>query len=120
MINGLYKLTRKKTQIFHFRPGPATPRCPATFTCGGSELKVVEKYRYLGLILTEFIDYSETAKQVAAAAGRALGLLIAKSKAHGGMPYACFSHLYDALVQSVINYGSAVWGDREFSCISAV
>ena len=80
----------------------------------------MEKYRYLGLVLTEFLDYAVMARNVAAAAGRALGLLIAKSKAHGGMPYECFSHLYDALVQSVINYGAAVWGDRELSCIGAV
>ncbi len=61
-----------------------------------------------------------TAKHVADAAGRALGLLIAKSKAAGGLPYQCFSKLHDGLVQSVIDYGAAIWGVRDYSCISAV
>ena len=51
---------------------------------------------------------------------RALGLLIAKSKCNGGMPYECFTKLYDALVLSIINYGSAIWGAKEYSIINSV
>lgn len=80
----------------------------------------MDKYRYLGLTLTEFLDYSVMAKDVAGAAGRALGVLIAKSKANGGMPYECFSRLHDSLVYSIIDYGAAVWGDRDFSSVSSV
>ena len=54
------------------------------------------------------------------AAHRALGLLIAKSKCNGGMPYECFTKLYDALVLSIINYGSAIWGAKEYSIINSV
>ncbi len=36
------------------------------------------------------------------------------------MPYGVFSHLYDLLVQPVIDYGDAVWGTQEFSCVSAI
>lgn len=53
----------------------------------------MEKYKYLGLILTEFLDFHVMAKAVAASAGRALGVLIAKFKASGGMPYKCFTTL---------------------------
>ena len=109
-----------KSKVVHFRPGPATPRTVFEFTCGDKQIAVVSQYRYLGLVLTEFLDYSVTAKFVAQAATRALGLLIAKSKAHGGMPYNCFSKLYDALVQSIFSYGAAIWGDREFSSVNAV
>jgi hypothetical protein len=41
---------------------------------------VVSKYQYLGLLLTEFLDYNEMAKAVARSAGRALSLLIVKRK----------------------------------------
>ncbi len=91
-----------------------------SFYCGDTALKISEKYKYLGLLLTEHLDYNITAKMVAQAASRALGLVIAKDKAHGGMPFDCFTKLYDSVVQSVINYGAAVWGTKEFSCISAV
>ncbi len=53
-------------------------------------------------------------------ASRTLEFLIAKDKAHGGMPFICYSKLYDSLVQPVINYGAAIWGTKDYACISAV
>ncbi len=58
------------------------------------------------------------AKSVAQSATRALGLVIAKCKAHGGVPFNVFIQLYDALMQPIINYGASVWGNKEFTCIS--
>ena len=57
---------------------------------------------------------------MAKAASRALGILIAKSKALGGMPFKCFKKLYETMVLPVIHYGSAIWGHSEFTCISGV
>ena len=48
------------------------------------------------------------------------GLLIAKYKSIGGMPFNVFSKLYDNLVWPVISYGAAIWGTKSYSCISAV
>ncbi len=53
-------------------------------------------------------------------AGRTLGLLIAKSKTYGGLLYDCFTKLYDSLVQPITDYGSAIWGNKDNSCINAV
>ena len=75
---------------------------------------------YLGLLLHENLDFNITARTVAQSASRALGLLIAKSKALGGMPYKVFTKLYDTMVWPVVAYGAAVWGDKVFSCINAV
>ena len=60
------------------------------------------------------------AKQVAKSANRALGLVISKYKAFGGLPYNSYTKLYDSIIYSTISYGAAIWGDRSFSCISAV
>ena len=59
-------------------------------------------------------------KQVAQSASRALGLLIAKDKAFGGMPHECFSKCYDAIVQATIDYSASVWGIKLLSCINEV
>ena len=83
-------------------------------------IEIVSSYKYLGLVLNEFLDFQITAKVVSQSASRALGLLISKDKAFGGKPYECFSKCYDALVQSIINYGAAVWGSTGYSCIAAV
>ena len=61
-----------------------------------------------------------TAKLVAQIASRALGLLIAKCKSAGGMPYDVFTKLYDSMVCPVISYGAAVWGNKTYPCINAV
>jgi len=59
-------------------------------------------------------------KAVAQSAGRALGLIIAKSKAYGGIPYECFTKLYNALVIPIFNYGAAIWGTREFTHVNGI
>ena len=89
------------------------------FKCGPNVIDMTEKYKYLGLWFSNYLDLSYMAQQVAASAHSALGLLIAKSKSIGGLPHECYK-LYDAMVQSILDYGACIWGDREFSCINAV
>ena len=77
-------------------------------------------YKYLGLVLDAYLDYSVTAKFVAQSASRGLGLVIDKCKTVGGVPYNVFTKLYDSIVWPMISYGAAIWGHKEFTCISAV
>ena len=55
-------------------------------------------YKYLGLMLSYNLNFKVTAELAAKTAHRALGLLIVKSKAYGGMPFNCFKKFYDSLV----------------------
>ncbi len=71
-------------------------------------------------MFNEHLDKNMIAKSVAKSANRALGLLIAKCKVFGGMPHDVFTKLYDSLVAPVIEYATAIWGHKEFSCISTV
>lgn len=114
------QVNAKKTQVVHFRYGPSVNRTTFQFTCGVDCIKVVDKYRYLGLIFLEFLNFELMVKSVAQAAHRALGLLIAKDKVQGGMPFSCFSKLFDQLVQPIIDYGAGIWGHKSFSSISRV
>ncbi|KAH3859830.1 hypothetical protein DPMN_102651 [Dreissena polymorpha] len=117
-INNM-KINTDKSKIMHFRP-PSKQKTNFNFKCNDDVMECVESYRYLGLMLTDTLDYNVTAKHVAQSATRALGLIIAKFKALGGMPYEVFSKLYEACVWPTISYGAAIWGTREFSCINAV
>lgn len=83
-------------------------------------MEVVESYKYLGLLLNEYLDFSVTAKAVAKSASRALGLVIAKAKSFGGLPYRVFYKLYESIVCPVILYGAPIWGTACYSCIQAV
>ena len=71
-------------------------------------------------MLNDTLDYSLTAKHVAQAATRALGLLISKFKTLGGMPFQVYTKLYDSMVWPIISYGAAIWGTKEYFAINAV
>jgi len=108
-----------KSNIVHFR-SDSLPRSVFVFKCGDQVIEYTDKYKYLGLVFNEYINLSITAKMVAQSASRALGLVIAKCKLVGGVPYNVFTKLYDSIVWPVIAYGAAVWGHKNFSCITAV
>ena len=63
-------------------------------------------------MLTEHIDTNVMAKNVSMSANRALGLVIAKYKVFGGLPFGTFTELYRSIVMGTISYGAAIWGDR--------
>lgn len=108
-----------KTKVIHFR-SPSTPKSNMAFHFGHDDIETACQYTYLGILLTEHLDYTAMAAQVAKSANRALGLVISKYKAFGGLPFSTYSKLYDSIVWSTISYGAAIWGDREFTSINAV
>ena len=113
------KVNSNKSKVVHFR-GTHIPVSDFIFRCGQEVLQTVCDYDYLGLLINEFLDFTYTSQAVAKSANRALGLIICKAKAYGGMPYSCFTKLYNALVLPIITYGSAIWGDKSYSHIDAV
>ena len=62
---------------------------------------------HLGISVSEHLDYKITTKFVAHCAGRALGLLIAKSKSFDGLPYVMYTPncTIRICVVPVISYG---------------
>ena len=112
-------LNLDKTKIVHFR-NPATPKSNVGFVFDNETIEITNQYTYLRILLSEHLYYYLMAQQMAKSASRALGLIISKYKAFGGLPFSTFSKLFDSIVWSTINYEAAIWGDREFSCINAV
>ena len=108
-----------KSKQFHFRT-QSTDRTDFEFMLNDNILDIVPHYMYLGLLLTEVLNYNDMAKAVAKSASKSLtlGLLIAKCKANGGFEYSTFTKLFDSFVMSVIEYGASIWGSRDFSCIN--
>ena len=117
--NNCMSVNLKKSNVAHFRPSKIE-KTKYVFKFGNNIMDITEKYTYLGIMLTEHLDYNLMAKVVAQSASRALGLLITKCKSMGGLPFPVYTKLYDSLVQPVISYGAAVWGTKSYSCIEAV
>ncbi|XP_052808975.1 uncharacterized protein LOC128237452 [Mya arenaria] len=117
-INNMH-VNSTKSNIVHFRPNSVS-RTTYNFVSGSSQLTAVDRYTYLGVLFHEHLDLNVTVKSVAQSASRALGLLIAKCKIVGGLPYDVFTKLYDAVVWPVVGYSAPLWGYRSYACIEAV
>lgn len=117
--DNMMTINMDKTKVIHYR-NPSKERTCFSFTYSNQRIDVISSYRYLGLVLDEHLNYNVTAKAVAKAASRALGLIISKFKSAGGLPYSVFTKLYDTVVWRTISYGACIWGTNEYSCINAI
>jgi hypothetical protein len=113
------ELNQSKTSVMVFRRPSQTPGSHS-YTCGDIMVETVSSYKYLGLLLNETLDWDKTVKVLAKSASRALGVVIAKSKASGGFDYYTYTHLYDAAVRPILEYGAEIWGHKEYSSLNAV
>ena len=66
------KMYTSKSKVIHYRPRSQT-RTLVNFKCDGSHIHTVEHYRYLGVVLDEYLDFKVAADVLAAAGGRVLG-----------------------------------------------
>ena len=115
----MIKFNARKSNILHVRK-PQVPRTNFTFMLGETELCKVEQYRYLGIMINEFIDYNGIAKVLADSANRALGAVINKYKTLNGLGYYTYTQMFNSGVCPILDYGSEVWGFKKFSQIEAV
>ena len=91
--------TSASIQFLHY----ATQCTEVKFICWNAELENVKQYVCLGLVLTEFLDYSVMAKHVPNTAGRALSLVISKFNSAGGLSFSTFTTFFDSMVLSIID-----------------
>ena len=84
-----------------------------------NEVKYCDDYKYLGLWINEHLDTKEMVSKVNLAARRALGSLVGKAKALGGLSYTTYTYLYDTLVAPVMDYSSYIWGFEHYSTLEA-
>ena len=74
--------------IIHFRR-QSEAKTNSAFSVSDAHLKLTDQYVYLGMLLTEHLDYTAMAKHVSKSANRALSLIITK---HKWAYRACFSN----------------------------
>ncbi len=73
----------------------------------------MSQYKYLGLWLDEHLTLDTAVTELAKSASQALGVLISKYFARGGIDHKMFTSLYETLVQPILNYGAGLWGTKQ-------
>ena len=91
------QINSSKTNIIHFRK-MSQNKTNVTFYIGEHDIGVISQYKYLGCVLTEHLDFSETTKVLAKSARRALGALINKARNVNGSTFNVYSKLYETSV----------------------
>jgi hypothetical protein len=112
--NWRMKINPTKTNIVHFRK-QSQNKTDYLFKIGDDIISVAPSYKYLGCVLTDTLDFTETANILAESAGRALGGLLNKAKALNGLTFNVFTKLYDTSVIPVMDYSSGVWGYKKYA-----
>ena len=98
-----------KSKIVHFRK----VRVSITdflFTFQNKTVDIVQKYKYLGLILEEHLDFKASINELCSKGGRALGACISKFKTLKDVGYITYKKMFDCTVVPIIDYFAGVWG----------
>ncbi len=103
------KIYNDQTKVIHFR-NKSTKITDLTFQLGEHDVKKVDKYKYLGVYLYEYLDYQTIANILSGAAGTALGSVIPKFKSFRNVGFKTYSKLYHSGVVPILDYCSGVWG----------
>ena len=98
-----------KSKVVHFRK-KSHVRSDFEFHIGRNILHYVDQYKYLGVTLSEHLDFSITSSSLADLASRALGAVNSKFKVLKNMGFSSYSKLFDSCVSPILDYCSAVWG----------
>ena len=94
---------------------PQKRRARYMFVFGHNIVEFCEEYKYLGVTINEFLNYSKTTKELSNPAGRALGFVITKMIKNGGFPVNVYKTVVEACVFSISDYAGEVWGSHEYA-----
>ena len=107
------KISSDKTKVVHFRNSRRS--CTKfKFYLSNFELEIVNKYKYLGVIFDEYLNFKLCEETLAESAGRALSGIISKSKQIKDLGFQTFSKLFESGVIPILDYGSEIWGFNKF------
>ena len=98
-----------KSKIVHFRKVRVSIT-DFSFTFQNKTVDIVQKYKYLGLILEEHLDFKASINELCSKGGRALGACISKFKTLKDVGYITYKKLFDCTVVPIIDYFAGVWG----------
>ena len=108
-----------KTKIIVFKKGGRLPN-GLQFTYKGSNIEIVNRFSYLGILFTSGGSCFETQKTLA---GQALKAIFTLNKYLFNFASLKISHvldLFDKMVTPILNYGCEVWGFYKSKAIETV
>lgn len=113
------KINLDKTKIMVFRNGGPLRQNKKWFL-DGTQIEVINQYKYLGMIFTPKLIWTACQKTLAAQARKAVFLIRRYDHACNSMPVKTLWKLFDTLVTPILLYGAEIWGHTRSDYIESV
>ena len=117
--DSMLSVNLEKTKIIHFRKS-STARTEFLFTLDTHPVDLETQYRYLGLDLSETLDFTHGVSILTKSASKALGKVTSKYFSINGLSHTVYKRMYDSLVVPVMDYAAAVWGTKRYDACAVV
>ena len=95
-----------KSKCVHFRRSKQR-RSNFEFKIGSNRLETVDRFKYLGVIFHEKLDFTYHADALAKGAGRALGAIIGNNHCLKEFGFKSFDKLYNSCVTPILDYSAS-------------
>ena len=102
-----------KTKVVHFRKSN-TDRTEFNFKLGNNDIEIRGNYKHLGVVLNEYLDFTETANVLSESAERAFSSLIVNLYNKMDLLYSSYTKVYESKIVPIMDYASGVWGAKCF------
>ncbi len=109
----------KKTKIVHFKTSTQA-RTGYPFMFNNSAVECIDRYKYLGIVVDEHLDFNTTASILANSANRALGSIYTKFNKLKGLGFNTYTTLYHSGVTPILDYCAGIWGYQKFGYIDTI
>jgi ribonuclease HI len=117
-----FKFSKTKTVCVHFSP-PRSFQPDPELTLNGSIIKVINQYKFLGIIFDSKLSFIPHIKQLKTKCFKSLNLLKVVSKLSWGGDSTVLLRLYRAITRSRLDYGCIVYGSARQSylrCLNTI
>jgi hypothetical protein len=113
-----FEVNAKKTEVVVFGAGGSKEQHP--FAMGDNEIKVTEKYKYLGMMVDRRGGWKEQKQRMCDKARRRLCVAWSMALRSGQLSVGGGVRIWQALVRPVLEYGAEVWeSERDCKWIEA-
>ncbi|CAG2187145.1 unnamed protein product [Mytilus edulis] len=102
-----------KTKVLHVRKATVA-RSEFVFKIGDKIVDYTSQYRYLGLTVSETLDYNISVNELITGSSRALGSLVSKYYSTDGFDYDTYTKLFESTVAPIMTYCAGVWGFKAY------
>lgn len=113
------KFNNSKSKVVHFRK-PRIKCSEYEFKLSRQPLTIVDRYKYLGIVLNAYVDFDITVQVLADSGGRALGAILNKYRKLNGLGYYTYAKLYKSCVCPILDYAAEIWGYKTHSKIDNI